>query len=194
MKINVNKFFLASVAWCLLGIVNIVAQDHKVKPLSHFLETYKEKQDLISKEVGINKGRVSFDKKLVAYNIELNKLKEDFKKKRKAEYQLKSVKRARKSSCKGTHVRRVTDCQSVLLKAPNENMYTKEEWAQVNKEGDEKGVQVFIDSSFVSLKISSVGMKVNKGSVYTIFKYKPQVIAAIVEKETDELFQQITSK
>lgn len=194
MYTKVSRFFLISLIAFLFGVIKVTAQDHLAKPLSVFLEDYKERESLIFKEIDDNNKNLSFDQKLIVYNNELSKLKEDFKKKRKLEYQLKSVKRARKSACKGTHIRRVTDCESVLVKAPNKYMYTTEKWAQVNKEGQNNSIKVFVDSSFVSLKISSTGMKVNKASVYTIFKYKPNVIDAIVEKETTELFQEITNK
>ena len=192
MKIKVKSFFLTVLTFCLLALSGnkVIAQDYSVKPLSDYLQTYKNKQNIISKEIESDT-ESSFGKKLAMYDSKIIKLKEEFKYGRKLEYHNKVIKRAKKKSCTGTRIRSTTNCESIMIKAPNPNMYTKEEWVTLETESESKYVKVFIDSSFVTLKVSSPGMRVNKAGVYVTFKYIPELIDEIVEKESVELFNQI---
>jgi len=187
MKTVSTKVLLLLVVVFLTNSGSVFAQDYAVKPLSDFLQAYKEKHLVISK--GLEDSNMAFSKKLAIYEGKISELKENFKTSRKSEYELKSVKRAKRHSCVGTNTRGVTDCDAVFIKAPNEQMYTKKEWIKI--EGTDKAETMVIDSSTVSLKMTATGKRTNKGVVYTIFKYKPELIAGIVEKETTDLFDQI---
>lgn len=190
MKTNVLSFFLTIF---LLGVGTVRAQDYLVKPLSSYLEAYKNKQLLISSDIEANTD-VSFSQKLAIYDDKIRKLKEAFKADRRLEYQSKKIKRAKRNICKGQHTRSVTDCSSVIIKAPTDNMYTLKEWATVSLKGNEKAIKVFVDSSFVSLKVSATGKRTNTASAQTFFKYKPKFISAIVEKESVDLFSKIINQ
>jgi len=175
----------------LAGSMSIVAQDYAVKPLSDFLQTYKEKHSVISQELE-QQNNIEFSKKLAIYESKISELKETFKAERKSEYELKTVKRAKRHSCKGTRIRGVTDCGAVYIKAPNSNMYTKEDWIKL--EGTDKATAEVLDDNSISLKMTATGTRENKSVLYTVFKYKPELIAGIVEKETDKLFNQVMDK
>ena len=175
----------------LVSSASLLAQDYAVSPLSDFLVTYKEKQNVIAKKAETS--NFNFTQKLAFYEGEMSELKETFKKARKSEYQMKSVKRAKRHSCKGTSIRGITDCEPVYIKAPNKNMYTKEDWVKI--EGTDKiTTEIIDDNSSVGIKMSATGVRVNEGVIYTVFKYKPELIESIVENEVKDLFSQIVVK
>ena len=179
----------------LISLISVTAQDYAVTPLTDFLESYKEKHVVLSKEIESN-AKASFAEKLAIYDSKISKIKESFKSSRKSEYLLKSVKRAKRHSCKGTRIRGITDCKAVYINAPNSNMYTKKDWVNIETDDPDKDkdIKVVIDSSSVSLNITATGTRENKAAVFAVFKYKPSVISAIVEKETSDLFGQIVDK
>ena len=175
----------------LAATLTVFAQDYMVTPLSDHLEVYKGKQVGISKEIG-NNSDLSVSEKLALYENEMGKLKEEFKKKRKLEYQAKSVKRAKRHKCKGTKVRGVTKCPTISIVPPNDKMYTKQEWLNIEKEGVEKSINVSVVDSKVDINISATGTtRENKATVFAIYKYKPELISDIVNDETMQLFDQI---
>jgi len=161
-----------------------------VKPLSDFFKAYKNKHITISEKIESNT-KLSFAEKLATYENEVSKIREEFKKNRSSEYLSKTAKRAKRYSCTGTHIRNTTECAPVYINAPNSNMYTTKDW--VNNEG-ENTVDVTIDSSNVSLRMKAIGKRTYKGVLYATFKYIPEKIPAIVNKETTELFNQMVEK
>ena len=163
------------------------AQDYAVTPVSDLLNTYSQKYTDFSKE--IESSELESSKKLFVVANKLSELKTTYKSERTAEYENKSVKRAKRLSCQGTRIRGVTQCEPVLIKAPNTNMYTKDEWITI--EGSDNITVQLLDDSSVSLKKTATGTRLNKSTVYVIYKYKEELISGLVDKEVTELFNMI---
>lgn len=190
-KTKFNQKTFTILALLLLTSASIMAQDVSVKPLSEFLNDYKEKHNTISKEIEENQS-ISFSQKLTIYANKIGLLKEDFKTTRKKEYLSKSVTRAKRYSCKGVHVRKVTDCSNTYIKTPNENMYTQADWIELK--GAIGETEIVSDSSSVGLNMKVAGKGEAKGTLYATFKYKQENIDAIVNQETTDLFNQLAKK
>jgi len=187
-KIQLSRVTLKTLLILLLvTTTSITAQSHKVKPLTNFIETYKEKHNVISSEIEARTD-INFSEKIAIHNNEINKLKEDFRVSRKAEYLSKSAKRAKRhSSSRGS-----TDCGYAYVKAPNSNMYTIEEW--IKTEGDIKDIKIAEDNSSVGIQLTTTGKGTTKATIYATFKYKPELIDTVIEFETNDLFSQIIKK
>lgn len=191
MKNRLKKRFLLNVVFFIIITLNVCGQDYAVTPLSDFIVAYKEKHVLLSQEIEGNKN-ITFAEKLALYESKIGKLRESFKSSRKSEYLLKTVKRARRQTCKGTTIRGVTKCEPVYVSAPSNNMYTLKDWVKI--EGESKSVNVIVDSLSVTMTIKSTGTRINKAGFFATFKYNPKLIPAIVEKETIDLFSQLVKK
>ena len=191
MNSRINPTFLTILVLLLTSSISLSAQDYAVKPLTDYLDTYKEKHQEIS-QILETRGDITFAEKLSLYETEISKLKEGFKDDRKAEYLSKSVKRAKRHSCKGTRIRGITDCKAVSIEAPNKNMYTSKDWVKV--EGENTKVEVSPDNSSVSLSLTATGTRLTEGVIFTVFKYRPELINSIVNKESINLFSKITDK
>lgn len=102
---------------------NISAQDYAVKPLKDFLQPYKDKHRIILKAIE-DRTDLTIAQKLVLYESEMSKQKEEFRAGRKVEYQSKSVVLSIANSCTSGSNGGVKDCGYVYVHAPNSNMYT----------------------------------------------------------------------
>ena len=175
----------------LMSSTGLFAQGSSVKPLANFLEIYKDKNTVISKEVE-NNTDISFTEKLKVYENRISKLKEEFKAQRKKEYFSKELTNAKRYSCEGVHVRKVTNCNYVV-KAPNDKMYAKSEWVEV-KGLDQENIQIVTEGSSPLIKITAAGKKKIDVTVFVKFKYKSESITEMVDKETSELFSNMALK
>lgn len=187
---NNKKFksvFLAIFALLLTNSICVSAQGSLVKPLSDFLTDYKEKNHVISEEIK-EMTDISFAEKLALYENKVAKIKESFKNKRKEEYLSKSITRAKRFNCEGTHVRKATKCL-YEVKAPNENMYTKKDWIEIK--GTDVPVSVNTDDYSTKIGMTVSGKKKIDLTVYATFKYKSESIPSMVDKDMLELFDQI---
>ena len=176
----------------LMSSIGLFAQGSSVKPLANFLEIYKDKNTVISKEVE-NNTDISFTEKLKVYENRISKLKEEFKAQRKKEYFSKELTNAKRYSCEGVHVRKVTNCNYVV-KAPNDKMYAKSEWVEVKGLDQDKSIQIVTEGSSPIIKMTAAGKKKIDVTVFTKFKYKSESIAEMVDKETSELFSNLALK
>lgn len=192
MKTSYNSL-LKGLCIALLFSNFINAQSYAVKPLSDFLETYKAKHAEISATLE-TRTDMNFDEKLAFYENEISKLKDEFKDNRKAEYLSKKSKRAKKTVCKGKRIRGITDCGTVYVKTPNEDMYTKKEWVRIEGDDLEKNANIVIEPTGVTLSMKVTGTREANAYVNAIFQYIPARVSEIVEKETLELFGQIVDK
>ena len=68
-------------------------------------------------------------------------------------------------------------------------MYTRKDWIRV--EGTNKGTDVSADGSSAGLNMTVAGKGKNKGTLFATFKFKPESISTIVDKETVDLFNEI---
>lgn len=158
-----------------------------VKPLSDFLQTYKDKHRIIIKAIE-TRSDLSISEKLLLFEKEIDKLKEEFKSIRIKEYQAISAEFSVSHSCTG-NTGSVTDCGFRYISAPNKNMYTKDDWIRVT--GTNKGTIVEGDGSRAGLKMTVAGNNTNTGTLYAIFRYRPEAILELVNKDVMDLFNQL---
>jgi len=183
---------LTALSLFLMSSLGIFAQGSSVKPLENFLEIYKDKNTVISKEIE-NNSDISFKEKLALYQSKISKLKEDFKMQRKREYFSKNITRAKRFNCEGVHTRKVTNC-SYIIKAPNDNMYTKAEWIEVKGLDKDKDLQIVTEDVNTYAKMKAAGKKKMQATIYATFKYKADSVSEMVDKETSELFSNLVLK
>jgi len=166
----------------------VTAQDYSVTPLSDYLLPYKDRHRIILRSIEDNND-LSISEKLVLYESEISKQKEDFKINRRAEYQSKSVELSIGHSCTSGVSGNVKQCGYVYITAPNNNLYTRTDWISVV--GTNKGTVVSPDGSSAGLNMTVAGKGRNEGTLKATFRYKPESIAMLVDQETINLFNQI---
>ena len=166
----------------------VSAQDYSVKPLSDFMQPYKDKHRIILKAIE-DRTDLTIAQKLVLYESEMSKLKEEFRSARKAEYRSKSVELSVEHSCTSGSSGGVKKCGYKYVSAPNSNMYTRTDWIRVV--GTNKGTTVAADGSSAGLNMTVAGKGRNAGTLYAVFRYKPESISTLVDKETVDLFNEI---
>lgn len=179
---------LAVLVFVLTSSICVSAQDYSVKPLSDFLQPYKDKHRIILKAIE-DRTDLSIAQKLVLYESEMSKIKEEFRAGRKVEYQSKSVNLSVNHSCTSGSSGGVKQCGYKYVYAPNSNMYTRTDWIRV--EGTNKGTTVAADGSSAGLNMTVAGNNRNAGTLFAAFRYKPESIYTLVDKETVDLFNQI---
>lgn len=190
---NNNTFIFRISILFLISSIYVSAQKSTVKPISDYIDIYLDKKEVISKEIK-SQADISIEKKLALYEKEISLLKEKFKNDRISEYKNKTIKLAKRHMCKGMNTRGVTDCKSVSINSPNENMHTKNEWVELESESTDKGISLVVDNSSVNINMTANGKRVNKAVVYATFKYIPERITEIVNKETVYLFNEIVNQ
>ncbi len=182
-----SKFFIVAIV--LLGYsVDASAQDYAVQPLSNFLQTYKDKHSIILSAVEARTD-LTITQKLMLYESEITKIKEEFRTSRRSEYQSKSVQLSVSHSCTSGSSGGVKNCGYKCVAAPNSNMYTRVDWIKVD--GTNKGTNVAADGSSACLKMTVAGKGRNKGTLYATFRYNPDSISRLVDSDTTELFNQV---
>lgn len=187
---NLSYFrFALVVGFFVLALTSkAYAQNYAVKPTSDYLQTYKDKHRLVLNDIE-GRDTLTLAQKLVLYEKEIAKLKDEFRTIRKNEYESKSTELSVTHSCTKGYSGGVKNCQWKEVSAPNSNMYTRKDWIRV--EGTNKGTDVNADGSKATLLMTRAGRGRNVGTLYAIFRYRPENIAALIDKETTELFNQV---
>ncbi|WP_207536292.1 hypothetical protein [Desertivirga arenae] len=166
----------------------VSGQNYSVAPLKDFLQPNKDKHRIILKAIE-DRTDLTIAQKLVLYESEMSKLKEAFRTARKTEYQSKEVTLSVEKSCTSASSGGVKDCGYGTVNAPNSDMYTRTDWIKVI--GTNKGTTVAPDGSSAGLKMTVAGKGRNFGTLYATFRYKPESISTLVDKETVDLFNQV---
>lgn len=164
------------------------AQSYAVRPVSDFLQPYKDKHRIILNAIEARTD-LTISQKLVLYENEVSKIKGEFRTARKAEYQSKSIELSKEHSCTSGSSGGVKNCDFKCVYAPVANMYTRADWIRVD--GTNKGTMVAPDGSSACLKMTVAGKGRNAGTLFATFKYKPESISTLVDNEVVELFNQI---
>jgi hypothetical protein len=164
-----------------------VSQASGVKPLTDFVQTYKDKHRIILKSIE-RRTDLSISQKLVLYESEISNIKNEFRSNRTREYQSIKVQRSVGHSCTSGKSGGVKQCGFKYVNAPT-NMYTRTDWIKVT--GTNKGTKVASDGSSAGLNMTVAGKGRNAGTLYATFRYKPESISMLVDNETIELFNLI---
>jgi hypothetical protein len=192
MKLQIKiSGIIAFMSFFLVQSNSTTAQNNaaSVKSLSDFLQTYKDKHQIILKSV--EDTNLTITQKLMLYESEMGNLKEEFKVDRRAEYQSKSVKLSVAHSCTSGSHGGVKKCGYKYVLAPK-NMYTRTNWVKVT--GTNKGISIGSEGSFAGLNMTVAGKGTNSGTLTAIFRYKPESIAKLVDEETINLFNRIVEE
>ena len=173
----------------LSGSVVVNAQRYAVKPINEYLPEYKEKHRIILEDIE-KRTDLAHAQKFVLYENDISKLKEEFRASRLAEYESKSIVLSVQNSCSSSGG--VKDCGSTCVSAPTNDLYTKSEWIKV--EGDNKGASVSLTDSTACLRITVAGKRRIAATLHATFKYKPESLLALSDKDTNDLFAVIVKK
>jgi hypothetical protein len=170
----------------LTNTIHVLSQNYLVKPLSDYLGPLELKHSNLIKSIE-EKTSLSNSEKLNFYQNELNKLKEEFKIDRKAEYESKSVEMSVSHSCTSSSSGSSKNCGFKYVYAPNKDLYTRREWVTVK--GTNKGITVAADGSNAGLKMTVAGKGRNSGTLTATFRYRPEEISNFLVVEIIELFK-----
>ncbi|WP_342087726.1 hypothetical protein [Dyadobacter sp. OTU695] len=186
---SIFKNALVSLIFYLACSNSTTAQDYAVRPISDFFQSYRDKHKIIMDYV--ESQQIPLPQRLVLYDTEMTKLKNEFRKDRLAEYKSKKVELTREHSCTSRSNGGVKKCGWKSVSAPNSNMYTRKDLIYVK--GTNKGTDVSADGSSASLFMSVAGSGRNAGTLFATFIYKPDSIMTLLDKETVELFTHVNT-
>ncbi|AKK71883.1 MULTISPECIES: hypothetical protein [Chryseobacterium] len=178
---------LSIITFLTLFIMCSAQKDYEVKPYTAYLSEYKPYYTMMYSE--IQEMNIPLSEKLKLLNDGLLNLKTKFKKDRKSEFESKSVELAVTNWCTSKSSGGKKNCGYSYVSAPSPAFYTTNGWIRVV--GTNKGTSVAADGSSAGLKMTVAGKGKNKGTLYAVFKYRPDYTVKAVEDDTDKLFSLI---
>lgn len=160
------------------------AQEYQVSPIRNYLTEYKDKHAIIRRTVD-SRTDLNASQRQALYDSEIATLKERFRRSRTEEYEAKSFTLSASKSCTKKTSGGVKDCGKECVQSPDASiLYTKPEW--VRNEGDDKGTEV--EESGACLRMTRAGKGRNAGTIHVTFRYRPEAIPGLVEKDLTDLF------
>ncbi len=183
-KLLFTAFMIVSIG----GSAQEIPKEYEVKPYMAYLSEYKPYYEMAYSQIESNPD-LSLAEKLKRLNDEISRLKDKFRKVRKAEFESKSTKLSVSHSCTKGSSGGVKDCGYKYVSAPSPAFYTTNEWISVK--GDNKGTVVSNDGSSAGLRMTRAGRGTNAGVLYAVYKYRPDYIELTVEEDTDKLFNKV---
>ncbi|WP_426475964.1 hypothetical protein ACP3T3_11190 [Chryseobacterium sp. CBSDS_008] len=179
---------LSFIVFLTVFIGGSAQKNYEVKPYDAYLSEYKPYYTLIYTEIqGMN---VPLSEKLRLLDEGLLNLKTKFKKERKNEFESKSVELGVTNWCTSKSSGGKKNCGYSYVSAPSPALYTTNSWIRVV--GTNKGTTVTADGSSAGLKMTVAGKGKNIGTLYAVFKYRPDYTNKTVEDDADKLFSLIT--
>jgi hypothetical protein len=188
MKLHFQIFILT-----ILMSFNGIAQDAKtakyVQPLDNYISDYRDKHNLINDYFERNT-TLTLSQKLQEYEVQMGLLKNDFKQKRKAEYNAIKQTISVSHSCTKGNSGGTKKCGTKCTSAPTPDFYTKTEWIKNYGQGrfsvnGDIGGCIYLQKS---------GIGTISGSVSAIYKIRPAVILTQIDLETKKLFNRIVNR
>ncbi|MBT3506074.1 MAG: hypothetical protein HN475_09990 [Piscirickettsiaceae bacterium] len=179
------KKYLASLA-LLVALFSglIMAQDkQELSALEAHESLYHAKWTSLVSELEVRTD-LSFVQKLVMYEEEVNKLKEQYKEQRVAEYNDDEVTVTAEHQCKGRPAGSTRNCGYRCVERPNEDMYTTAEWTMFT--GDY--MKEVVNEEKACFKLEASGNVSKQGSVTAVFKYRKNYIVYRTSDDADALF------
>lgn len=161
------------------------AMSKYVQSVDNYYIDYKGKYDLIFKYFESNNS-TSISQKIKDFEIEVDKLKNDFKKKRTTEYSKIEKTTSKGHSCTKGNSGGTKQCGWKCTSWPGYGFYTQQKWITKSKKGklkwDEKKACIYLQKS---------GKGKVKASVSAKYKLKPNLIRSQVDEELKGLFKKI---
>lgn len=190
MKTLLYKSTLSSVICSfLIGFtLQVHAQNYSVKPADDFVADLKNQHRIIMTEVE-KRDDLTLPQKLALLESETNKLKTKFKKNRTAEYKSKSTKLSVSHSCTSKSSGGVKNCKTKCVSAPSPDLYTTRNWIKL--QGKSKGISVDPTGRAACLRMTVAGKGHNAGTITATFKYKPDRIVELVDKDMTYVFTKV---
>lgn len=187
-KKHENFEFFLLIGFILNFSLSSAQQTYEVKPFESYLEIYKSQYKMIYSSIE-SRTDLTLSEKLQLLTTELNKIKSKFKIERKAEYESKSVELSVTNSCTKGSSGGKKDCGYKYVNAPLPSFYTKPEWVRI--EDTDKGRDIKADGSSAGLRMTIAGKGRNEGTLFAVFRYRPEYIAVSVESDAENLFNLI---
>ena len=156
-----------------------------VPSVETYFAEYRDKHKILMRDVDAQGG--TFPERIARYEAGKKILEDDFRSRRKAEYDAAKQKVKTEHSCTSGSSGGVKDCGWKCAKAPSADAYTKAEWVAFT--GPDKGRTVVAAQACVRMKVSGRGR--NAGSVTAVFRFRPAAVTAGVERDVKELFDRI---
>lgn len=163
-------------------------ESYQVQPITNFLPSLKTDYNQIVKWANQQTG-ITIEQRLQAVNIEMEKLKIKFRKYRKSEYESKLVELSVAHKCESKASGDVKNCGWRCVKAPVAGLYV----TSTRVLGTNKGVQLSATRDTACLKMTVAGKGTNTGTLYAMFKYHPNYVSSIIERELSYLFNMAVS-
>jgi hypothetical protein len=161
---------------------------YPVKPVTEYLAEYKDKHRIIRKAVD-DSGQPPAER-IAMYEREMGKLKDQFRKIRRSDYETSSVEVIKGHSCTNGRRGEVADCGWKCAESPDKvNLYTRAEW--VRWTGTVRGREV--RGTNACIKMTRAGRGMNRGGVWATFRYRPEAIKKLVEDDLVSLFTTIVA-
>ncbi|PJJ79725.1 hypothetical protein CLV57_2862 [Mucilaginibacter auburnensis] len=161
------------------------AQSYLVTPVNNFFSEYRGKEEIIKKYVE-SRTDLNIEQRLALFQSEMNKLRDQYKASRKAEYESKSIELAVRNSCTSKSSGGKKTCGIKYVYAPIPELFTTQNWMRVV--GTNKGTVISPDGSTAGLKMSVAGKGKNVGTLFAVYKYRPNRITELIETELAVIF------
>ena len=171
------------------GIAQESKIDKYVQPLDNYISDYRDKHNLINDYLEKNT-TLTLTQKLQEYEAQMDLLKNDFKQKRKAEYEAIEETTSVSHSCTKGNSGGTKVCGTKCTSPPTPDFYTKAEWISNSGQGSfsvngDVGGCIYLQKS---------GKGRIAGSVSAKYKIKSGVILTKIEAETKRLFNRIVNR
>lgn len=176
---------LSVFTFCIISSFSLFAQDYAVSPIENFFTEYRDKHKIIFDYIALQTDW-TLAQRTAFYETEMAKLKTKFKTDRQAEYESKSTVRTVTNTCTSKSSGSTKKCGDKCVSAPSADLYTQKKWLKVV--GDNKGTYVKSNGSTACLKMSVAGKGKNKGTLHAVFRYRPERITALIDKELVAIF------
>jgi hypothetical protein len=191
IKTNLKTYImkkLSLIVFLAVFIMGSAQKSYEVKPYTAYLSEYKPYYMLIYSD--IQAMNIPTSEKLKLLDEGILTLKTKFKKDRKSEFESKSVELGVTNWCSSKSHGGKKNCGYSYVSAPLPSLYTTNSWIRVV--GTNKGTTVTPDGSSAGLKMTVAGKGKNIGTLYAVFKYRPDYTEKTVDDDTDKLFSLIT--
>ena len=188
------RLLILVLAFYSTAAFSVDGQGQTLKSLDDYKAEYKVKYDAIFTMIESNT-ELNFREKQAHYDRELVALKSEFKAQRTRDYaEVGSgsvtktvVHTCRGRSASGAHFSMPVNCGYKCVEAPEEKMFTKEEWVTIT---GSIYSDVLITPSKACVEVTSLDTSLKKVTLSAIFKYNDSNIELKIVEEADALFSQ----
>jgi hypothetical protein len=176
LLVTIFTSFLTQKSYC---------QSYTVVPVNTFFSEYRGKEEIIKKYIEAQPN-LSIAQRLALFEAEMTKLKDQYRALRKTEYESKSIELSVRNSCTSKSSGGKKTCGIKYVYSPTPDLFTSQNWMRVV--GTNKGTVLSHDGSTAGLKMSVAGKGKNVGTLFAVYKYRPNRVLELIESELAVIF------